>query len=218
MRDDLSIDIEKLSTQSSSYPKTLMEMTGKSYPFLAICFAVALYAIVFLVELLVPWRKDIQFPTQPMSFTSRAWSPVLAGVIIGLLQLPLNGLFGRMIGTSMSYVTLLSQVYQGHVELQANKNNWWQVFMVVGSIVGSYISSFLTMGSFNVFDPAVQGASPLLAFVGGILLLLGAKTMRACTSGHGLSGMALLCIPSIVATCCIFAGGIATGVLVNRFL
>ena len=193
-------------------------MTGKSYPFLAVCFAVALYAVVFLVEFLVPWRKDIQFSTQPMSPTSRAWSPVLAGVIIGLLQLPLNGLFGRMIGTSMSYVALLSQVYQGHAELQANKNNLWQVFMVTGSIVGSYLSSFLYTGSPNVFDSSIQGASPLLAFVGGILLLLGAKIMRACTSGHGLSGMALLCIPSIVATCCIFAGGIVTGMLANRFL
>ena len=193
-------------------------MTGKSYPFLAVCFAVALYSIVLLVELFVPWRKDIQFSSQPMSITSRAWSPILAGIIIGLLQLPLNGLFGRMIGTSMSYVTLLAQVYQGHAELQANKNNWWQVFMVVGSIAGSYLSSFLYVGSPNVFDASVQGAHPLLAFVGGILLLLGAKTMRACTSGHGLSGMALLCIPSIVATCCIFAGGIATGVLVNRYL
>ena len=134
-------------------------------------------------------------------------------MIVGLLQLPLNGLLGKMIGTSMSYITLLAQVYDHHSELKNNKKNYWQLVMVIGSILGSYVASYLYYGQMNVYDSTIQGIAPIKAFIGGILLLLGAKTMRACTSGHGLSGMALMSIPSIVATMCIFAGGILTGVI-----
>lgn len=139
-------------------------------------------------------------------------------MIIGLLQLPLNGLMGKFIGTSIAYVALLSQVYDKHPELKSNKKNWWQVLLCCGAVLGSYLSSALHFSSFNVYDASVHGASPMIAFLGGVLLLLGAKTMRACTSGHGLSGMALMSVASIVATMCIFIGGIFTGVLVNRFL
>lgn len=172
---------------------------------------------------------------------SRAWSPIAAGVAIGLLQLPLNGLLGRFIGTSMSYMTLLAQVCGGNKELENNKSNWWQVFLVGGSVFGSFLASWLagslslpsffkdassfvsesvlpSLSTKSLSDGSVRGVSPLAAVIGGILLLVGAKTMRACTSGHGLSGMALMAIPSIVATCSIFAGGILTGVILNRFL
>ena len=168
---------------------------------------------------------------------SRAWNPIVAGVIIGLLQLPLSGLLGRFIGTSMSYMTLLAQVCGGNKELEDNKSNWWQVFLVGGSVLGSFLASWLegslhlqqvssfvsksvipSLSTKPLSDGSVRGVSPLAAVIGGILLLIGAKTMRACTSGHGLSGMALMAIPSIVATCSIFAGGILTGVVLNRFL
>lgn len=211
------LEIEKLSTKSSRHAKTVMELTGLDYRILAVVFAVAMYFIVFVVELFVPWRKDVH-TSETASLVSYAWSPVFSGVIIGLLQLPLNGLLGKIIGTSISYMTLLSQVYDKSAELKCHKHNWWQVWLVGGSVAGSYLSSYLYMGSWNVYNASVQGAKPLWGFIGGVLLLLGAKTMRACTSGHGLSGMPLMAIPSIVATCCIFAGGIATGILVNRSL
>ena len=134
------------------------------------------------------------------------------------MQLPLNGLMGKFIGTSMAYMALLAQVYDKAPELKGNKQNWWQVFFCAFAAIGSYISSALHFGSLNVFDSSIQGANPLLAFVGGIFLLLGAKTMRACTSGHGLSGMALRSIAAIVATMGVFGGGIFIGVLVNRYL
>lgn len=187
------------------------------YRVLAVIYAILLYSIVYTVEYFVPWTQEIQ-TSSTLSLHSYAWSPVMAGIVIGLLQLPLNGLLGRMIGTSMSYITILAQFFSGNKELECNRKNWWQVFLVSGSVLGSFLSSFLYIGSVNVYNPSVHGVKPLAAFIGGVLLLLGAKTMRACTSGHGLSGMALLAIPSIVATCSIFAGGIGTGLLLNKYL
>ena len=206
-----------MSTTSSRYPKTVMEATGIDYRILAILYAILLYVVVAVVEYFVPWTREVK-ASETISLRSYAWSPIVAGIGIGLLQLPLNGLLGKMIGTSVSYITILAQFCSGNKELDSNRNNWWQVFLAGGSVLGSFISSFLYMGGVNVYNPSVQGVHPFIAFVGGVLLLLGAKTMRACTSGHGLSGMALLVIPSIVATCSIFAGGIATGLLLNKFI
>jgi len=53
--------------------------------------------------------------------------------------------------------------------------------------------------------PAWQG------FVGGFLMIFGSRIGSGCTSGHGLSGMALLILKSIVAVPAMFLGGIILG-------
>ena len=45
-----------------------------------------------------------------------------------------------------------------------------------------------------------------VVFVGGILLVFGARLAGGCTSGHGLSGMASLSIASFVTVASMFAG------------
>ena len=50
--------------------------------------------------------------------------------------------------------------------------------------------------------------SLLLAMLGGVLLIFGARVANGCTSGHGISGFSLLGMRSMVATCGMFAGGI----------
>ena len=47
-------------------------------------------------------------------------------------------------------------------------------------------------------------------------MLFGARLADGCTSGHGLSGTAQLAIGSIVAVAAMFAGGIATALLVLK--
>lgn len=70
------LDIEQLSTKESKHAKTMMELTGWDYRPLAICFAILMYIIVFVVELFAPWREEVN-ETAPMTLTSRAWSPVV---------------------------------------------------------------------------------------------------------------------------------------------
>ena len=211
------VGIEKLSSKNCSFPQTLVKATGIRYPVLAVLYAVAMYSVVFVVERIRPWRQDVSF-TGEVSLDSYAWPPYLSGAIVGLLQLPLNGLLGKMIGTSASYMAICGNVHPVGDEMKESRNNLWQVFLGSGAILGSFLASFVFSDVDKVQTLAVQGAAPLTAFIGGVLLLLGAKMMHGCTSGHGLSGMALLAIPSMVATCCIFIGGIVTGVLLNHLL
>ena len=46
-----------------------------------------------------------------------------------------------------------------------------------------------------------QSVSEWEAFVGGFLMIFGSRIASGCTSGHGLSGMALLSLKSIIAVC-----------------
>jgi uncharacterized membrane protein YedE/YeeE len=173
------------------------------------------------------------------SLTSRAWSPYVAGAIIGLLQIPAFMLIDTALGASSSYVTAaayIASLVDGSVldpaatrfaylqkHLTAGKN-FWQVALVGGIFLGAFLSA-LTSRSLR---PAVSpiwakatgitsfGGRALMAFAGGFILLLGARIADGCTSGHGLSGMAQLAVSSTLAVGMMFAGAIATALLMRR--
>ncbi|MCA9200871.1 MAG: YeeE/YedE family protein, partial [Planctomycetales bacterium] len=57
----------------------------------------------------------------------------------------------------------------------------------------------------NAFH-GTTGAVKLL--VGGFLIGFGARYAGGCTSGHSITGIANLNMPSLIATICFFAGGL----------
>ena len=167
--------------------------------------------------------------------TQKAWSPYVAGVVIGLLQVPAFLLIETALGASSSYVTIGGMVASWidpsalkidyvarHVA--ATGKNWWQVALVIGIAIGAFVSMKLSGARRAPISPIWQRAlgsrSPAVryavAFVGGFVLLLGARIADGCTSGHGLSGMAQLAVGSTVAVAAMFAGGIATATLLLR--
>lgn len=95
-----------------------------------------------------------------------------------------------------------------------------QVIFMAGYMIASYASSNLS-GSYG----SVDGVNISNAFIGGFLLLFGARlasgctryftcklmqslfTLLLCDSGHGLSGMGLLNMLSFVSVPSMFAGG-----------
>ena len=54
------------------------------------------------------------------------------------------------------------------------------------------------------------------AFLGGFIMLFGARLAGGCTSGHGISVFAQLSAGSTLAVVAMFAGGIATAMLFRR--
>ena len=166
--------------------------------------------------------------------TDRAWSPYLAGMLIGLLQIPAFLLLDTAIGTSSSYVTVgvtlaefgdpaVRGIQYAAKHLDGAKN-WWQVALVGGIAIGALISSTLSgmrrRGVSPVWARALGSDSRIgrfgLAFAAGFLMLAGARIADGCTSGHGISGIAQLAIASFVAVGAMFAGGIATALLLRR--
>jgi uncharacterized membrane protein YedE/YeeE len=48
----------------------------------------------------------------------------------------------------------------------------------------------------------------ILIVLGGFLVGFGTRYANGCTSGHSITGLSNLQWPSLVATCCFFAGGV----------
>ncbi len=170
-----------------------------------------------------------------MALTDKAWSPYLAGVVIGLLQIPAFLLIETALGASSSYVTiggLIASLFDPSIvridyvakHIAATGKNWWQVALVAGIGIGAFLSAMLSGARRAAISPiwarALGSPSPAkrysLAFIAGFLMLFGARIADGCTSGHGLSGVAQLAVGSTVAVAAMFAGGIATAMLVLR--
>jgi uncharacterized membrane protein YedE/YeeE len=54
------------------------------------------------------------------------------------------------------------------------------------------------------------------SFLGGVLLLYGARMAGGCTSGHGISGGLQLAVSSYLFMAAMFAAGIATAIPLLR--
>ncbi|MBL8669304.1 MAG: YeeE/YedE family protein [Alphaproteobacteria bacterium] len=166
--------------------------------------------------------------------SDRAWSPYVAGVLIGLLQVPAFLLMDTALGTSSSYVTLTGHAAAlvdpavakiGYVAKHlSGAKNWWQVALVAGIALGAALSAWASGTRRGAMSPVWQRAmgiaSPAarapVAVLGGFLIVFGARIADGCTSGHGLSGLAQLAVGSIVAVAAMFAGGIAAAMLLRR--
>jgi len=159
--------------------------------------------------------------------TKQVWSPYAAGIVIGLLQIPAFLLIETALGTSTAYVTVVRTVaswLDPSIHVATTSRNWWQVALLVGIAIGAFISMSLSGARRHPISPIWQralGSSSAarryaVAFVGGFLLLIGARIADGCTSGHGLSGVAQLAVGSTVAVAAMFAGGIATAMLMLR--
>lgn len=165
---------------------------------------------------------------------TRAWSPYVAGVIIGLLQIPTFLLMDTALGASSSFVTVAAHVASlvdsrvSEVKYLASHmsgaKNWWQVAVVAGIAIGAFVSMRLSGARRQALSPVwarAMGTSTLvarapIAFAAGVIMLFGARIAGGCTSGHGISGMAQLSVGSTIAVASMFAGGILVAALLRR--
>jgi uncharacterized membrane protein YedE/YeeE len=164
----------------------------------------------------------------------KAWSPYAAGILIGLLQIPAFVLIETALGTSSSYVTIAAHIAAlvdasvGRMDYLAKHmygaKNLWQVVMVLGIAVGAFLSMRLSGARRQAISPvwkravgldSLPGRAPM-AFAGGFIMVLGARIADGCTTGHGISGIAQLAVGSTVAVAAMFAGAIATALLMKR--
>jgi uncharacterized membrane protein YedE/YeeE len=72
---------------------------------------------------------------------------------------------------------------------------WWLVFLVIFVVVGSFISARMR-GNFNLFPKPPD--EMIVAFIGGLMVGIGAWLATACVIGHILSGLALMSVGSLL--------------------
>lgn len=161
-------------------------------------------------------------------------NPYLAGVGIGLVLLLAFVIMGRGLGASGAFSTVVATGVAAAVPERAAANaayaaylprgvssllSDWLFVEIVGVTLGGLVSALLA-GRFRVGvdkGPRVTVRTRLVYAVGGGMLMgLGAKFARGCTSGQALTGGALLSVGSWLFILAAFAAGYLAAPLVRR--
>ncbi|MDX2493718.1 MAG: YeeE/YedE thiosulfate transporter family protein [Desulfuromusa sp.] len=169
-------------------------------------------------------------------FASR-WSPYIAGALVGILAvlsvlvttividkpkyLGASTTFVRVAGYAEKVITadhVAENTYFAKTKVKVD----WQMLFVIGVFAGALISARLGKTfKFENVPPIWEqrfGSSSVVraggAFIGGVILLFGARLAGGCPSGHGLSGNMQLSVSGLLALVFFLVGGIVTA----RFL
>lgn len=117
------------------------------------------------------------------------------------------------------------------------KNDYWNLVFVLGAVIGGYIANeFMTPENYQVaisektvrdlkeigvetfdglapdqffaLDAITNLSSLLILIIGGLFIGFGARYAGGCTSGHAISGISNLQLPSLIAVIGFFIGGV----------
>lgn len=164
------------------------------------------------------------------------WAPFYVGAGIGLLSILSFALLHKLLGASAVFVHVNALVWYFVRPEHLSENAYytkmlndstlidWQMALIVGVFIGSYFS-----GNFFQKSPVVH--VPLLwkerfgpskikryfgAFLGGLVLLFGARLAGGCASGNGISGSMQLAVSGWLFLLGLFALGVPTAWLLYQ--
>jgi uncharacterized membrane protein YedE/YeeE len=157
----------------------------------------------------------------------KRWSPYVVGALIGVLSWFAFWTVDRPIGVSTAVARTAGMlervVAPGHVASNAYFSKFrpvvdWEWMLVLGMALGAFVSSRISGDRPAEPVPALWrarfGASPgkryAAAFLGGAVLMFGARLAGGCTSGHGISGSLQLALSGWVFFASLFASGLVT--------
>ncbi len=162
------------------------------------------------------------------------WNPYVVGAGMGVLSWLVFAIVDKPLGVSTSLSAwsglcaspvLGSETVAGNAYWAKHVARWdYGTLFIVGTFLGALVSSLIS-GTFRVETvPAVWrerfGPSVLKrligAFVGGVLILYGARLAGGCTSGHGISGSLQLAASSWTFFLTMFASGLLTAFVLFR--
>ena len=229
------------SLTSNTFPNVFLDkQLGINYSLLSFIIGSLLMSISMFIEYIVPWESELSSInsiknaehvsncTNMHMLECRSWPPIIAGILVGLLQIPCVITLGNTIGGSSGYVVIMGQwlrfmpqsVKDSFPHFTGKLNYWWQVVYVTSAIFGSTLAVYFGNNGnvssllYESFD-GIEGNSIEKAFIGGFIMVFGARLAKGCTSGHGLSGMGLLTMASMLAVAAMFIGGGITGLLLS---
>lgn len=171
-----------------------------------------------------------------MESLTNPWPWYVAGPLVAFIMLALVAL-GKNFGFSSNFRTICAALGAGRSSAFF-RFNWkaqrWNLLFLLGSVLGGYLSSeFLSTG--EAPSIAAQTVSQLQAMgihdvgesyypaeifdnwgwknvvlmaVGGLLIGFGTRYAGGCTSGHAISGLSDLQLPSLIAVIGFFIGGL----------
>jgi uncharacterized membrane protein YedE/YeeE len=168
-------------------------------------------------------------------FTMRSWSPYVVGVGIGVLSWFAFATANKHLAITLQYEHIAAMVQMALSPGAVANNHYyasreaagieprvgWYLLLLVGVFLGAMISSGLSGDRMRITVPPLWrwrfGESRVKrfagAFIGGAIMVLGARIAGGCTSGHGISGTLQLAVQSWLFISLAFAVAIATAFL-----
>jgi uncharacterized membrane protein YedE/YeeE len=162
----------------------------------------------------------------------RRWRPYVAGIGIGILSWVAFAVVNQPIGISTAVSEVSGAVAMPVVGRDAVlANPYWAktvpkwdygTLFLLGTFLGALAAALVTRTFHIERVPQVWrdrfGPSPakryFAAFVGGAVIMFGARLAGGCTSGHGISGSLQLALSSWTFFLVMFAAGLLTAWLV----
>jgi uncharacterized membrane protein YedE/YeeE len=162
------------------------------------------------------------------------WNPYLVGVGLGVLSWLAFAVVNQPLGISTalsSASSVCALPVMGGEEVA--RNAYWAktpfkwdggMLFLISTFVGALLS-VLAARSFRVETvPATwadrfgnsTGKRMAAAFLGGVIIMYGARMAGGCTSGHGISGSLQLAVSSWVFFLTMFASGVTTALILFR--
>jgi len=171
-------------------------------------------------------------------FLMKPWPWYVAGPLIGLLVPLLLWLGNKPFGVSRSFKHICAATTPIKIKFfDYNwKDHIWNLLLVGGVVLGAFIAAhFMNDGSrvaisentvadlkalgitdfegllpddlFN-WSNLLTGKGIVFMIAGGFFVGFGTRYAGGCTSGHSITGLSDLQLPSLIATICFFIGGI----------
>lgn len=152
------------------------------------------------------------------------------GIIFGLLSAAAIALWGP-IGVSGTYPRFVGSLSRRVAPDFAAANPYLvkmgtlvtpETMLVLGLLVGGFLAARLGRSRAPAVE-IVHAAETTNArryadaFVGGFLILFGARLAGGCTSGHIISGMSQLAVSSTIFAAAVFASGMGTARLIKAW-
>ncbi|MES2780934.1 MAG: YeeE/YedE thiosulfate transporter family protein [Bacteroidota bacterium] len=179
-----------------------------------------------------------------LELLKQPWPWYVAGPLIGLIVPFLLIVGNKTFGISSSLRHLCAAILPANIPFfQYNwKKELWNLFFVLGVFIGGAVAiNFLSTSApilvnpklaeelsqygitnFNNMVPVdiinwqslftLKGI--LMMVMGGFFIGFGTRYAGGCTSGHAISGLSMLQLPSLIATCCFMLGGFITANLI----
>jgi uncharacterized membrane protein YedE/YeeE len=152
------------------------------------------------------------------------------GVLFGVVSAASILLWGP-IGVSGTYPRFVGAVFRFFDPAYAAANPYLvkmgalfkpETFLVIGLVIGGFLAARTDK---RAKAPAVElvhametstSARYRDAFLGGVLIVFGARLAGGCTSGHIISGITQLSLSGIIFGAAVFASGIFTAKLIRK--
>lgn len=148
-------------------------------------------------------------------------NPIIGGMCIGGAQLVSLVLTESPVGVSTSYEDIGKWFWKGIDVIQGTRKKGhhrnlpsMKSLTFGGGIMLGALALIGLRPEFAQVD--TLSISPFRAIVGGAVMIIGARIAGGCTSGHGISGMSMFCISSILTVVSMFGGGIGATALFNH--